>query len=241
MTLTLRGRTGAGAGGVGGVPATSRRWSTLMHDLPPAHSQWREAALSVVREYTTRTNGACVSSQRSAVTWWYHDADPDFGLMQARSLTHSLRAKLTGMGATVTHMHSKGRVEVRLAGVNKGAAADRILQMADAVAPVDFLMCIGDDDDDEFMLSATTARACAPGLRERLQGKLFTMSVGNRAASHAQYAVADPSQVLMLLETLRISGHQSPPSGSSPRADGGRRLGVPASSSPAAASAPHLA
>ena len=191
-------------GGLADPPLSDgRAWTTLLRELPPADPRWRDRAIAKMREFTTRTNGSYERSQRSAVQWCYHDADPDFGLMQARSLTTELQTHLGTSGVTVSHSHSKGLVEVRLAGVNKGAAADHILTVADASAPVDFLLCIGDDDDDEFMLSATTARACAPGLRERLQSRLFTVSVGVRASSHAQFVASDASQVLALLETLR--------------------------------------
>jgi trehalose 6-phosphate synthase/phosphatase len=195
------------ASSLGEMTMLSDGWTTLLHELPPAHPNWRELALSKMREFTTRTNGSYDRSQRSAVQWCYHDSDPDYGLMQARSLTRELESVLRSSGVTVNHSHSKGLVEVRLAGVNKGAAADHILTEADATAPVDFLLCIGDDDDDEFMLSATTARACAPGLRERLQTRLFTVSVGTRASSHAQYVASDASQVLALLEFLREDAH----------------------------------
>ena len=67
--------------------------------------------------------------------------------------------------------------------------------VSDAQAPVDFLLCIGDDDDDEYMLSAAAARSCAPSLRERMAGKLFTVSVGSRATSHAHFFAPDASQV----------------------------------------------
>jgi hypothetical protein len=156
-------------------------------------------------EYTSRTNGSYVRAQLSAVQWCYHDADPDFGQLQARSLTLQLRQRLTDAGVSVAHHPAKGLVEVRLSGVNKGAAADVLLMAADRQAPVDFLLCIGDDDDDEYMLSATTARACSPGLRERLQGKLFTVTVGgtSRPTSHAQYVASSSSQVISLLEALR--------------------------------------
>jgi hypothetical protein len=44
-----------------------------------------------------------------------------------------------------------------------------------------------------------------PGLRERLQGKLFTVTVGgtSRPTSHAQYVASSSSQVISLLEALR--------------------------------------
>ena len=193
--------------------AQPKGWSTLLLQLPPAVSHWRESACRVMRQHTLRTNGAYERSQASAVQWCYHDADPDYGLMQARALTATLREKLVNTGVVVTHSLQKRSVEVRLAGVNKGTAADLILSTADSEAPVDFLLCIGDDDDDEFMLSATTARASAPGLRERLHGRLFTVSVGNREKSHAQSVMQDSSDVIGLLEMLQSSN--SPPGGGS--------------------------
>ena len=193
----------------GSVPSPSRYaasdWSTLLHLLPVPAADWRERAQQLMCEYTSRTNGSYVRAQLSGVQWCYHDADPDFGQLQARSLTLQLRQRLTDAGVSVAHHPAKGLVEVRLSGVNKGAAADVLLMAADRQAPVDFLLCIGDDDDDEYMLSATTARACSPGLRERLQGKLFTVTVGgtSRPTSHAQYVASSSSQVISLLEALR--------------------------------------
>jgi trehalose-6-phosphatase len=215
-------------GGVGASPvrgpssdAIASGWSTLLQELPPVASNWRDAACKVMVEYTVRTNGAYERSHSSAVHWCYHDADPDFGLMQARFLTAALREKLSGCGVTITHQHEKGRVEVRLAGVNKGAAADLLLSAADALAPVDFLLAIGDDDDDEFMLSATTARACAPGMRERLRSRLFTISVGHRETSHAQCVASNATEVLALLETLRTDQSNNTSAACTPTRSGG--------------------
>jgi len=81
---------------------------------------------------------------------------------------------------------------------------------AHSIAPLDFVLCIGDDDDDEFMLSAVTARASAHGMCERLQDRLFTVTVGKKAASHAQFTVPNSREVLRLLETLRDGRGASP-------------------------------
>lgn len=70
--------------------------------------------------------------------------------------------------------------QVRIAGVNKGTFADAALLEAQAAAPVDFVLCIGDDEDDEYMLSALTARASHPSMLERLHGRFFTVTVGAR-------------------------------------------------------------
>jgi len=205
--------------GADGDDVADRRWVSLLHALPPAAPDWRARATQLVQDHVVRTNGAYQRTQRSAIQWCYHDCDPDFGQMQANSLTAALRSELANSGVAISHSHQKGKVEVRLEGVNKGAAADTILTAADKYAPVDFLLCIGDDDDDEYMLSATTARACSPGLRERLHTKLFTVSVGSRPTTHAQYVASSSSQVLALLELLR---HGEPSSGGERRTSGSR-------------------
>jgi trehalose-6-phosphatase len=69
---------------------------------------------------------------------------------------------------------------VRIAGVNKGTFADAALLEAHAAAPVDFVLCIGDDEDDEYMMSALSARASLPSMLERLHGRFFTVTVGAR-------------------------------------------------------------
>ncbi|KAL1519753.1 hypothetical protein AB1Y20_023261 [Prymnesium parvum] len=165
-------------------------------------SPWRELASPVLLWYTMRTNGSYVKWQESAVQWCYHDADPDFGRFQGRQLTSSLLAKLEGTGVYIGHSHAKCTVEVRLSGVNKGIAADALLSSAQEEAPVDFVLCVGDDDDDEYMLSAMTARVSSPDMRERLLGRSFLVTVGNRAKSHAQYQTNSARDVLSLLELL---------------------------------------
>ena len=94
-------------------------------------------------------------------------------------------------------------VEVRITGMNKGTMADAVLSKANESGPVDFVLCIGAADEDEYMRAATTARAGAPEMRERLQHRLFTATVGHKAVSHAQYLLDDSRDVLRLLETLR--------------------------------------
>jgi len=117
-------------------------------------------------------------------------------------LTAVLKEQLKGAGVSVSHSVAKCQVEVRIAGVNKGAFADEVLLAADAASPVDFILAIGDDEDDEYMLSAITARASHPGIMERLQGRLFTVTVGAKEVSHARYVVESARTVLHLLQTL---------------------------------------
>ena len=82
---------------------------------------------------------------------------------------------------------------------------DTILQAAERRAPIDCLICFGSDDDDEFMLSATAARGSSPELREQMQGRLFTVRVGSREASHAQCVARNLNEVLELLELMHCT------------------------------------
>jgi len=157
----------------------------------------------VLARYASRTNGSYMRWQQSAVQWCYFDADPDFGRFQARQLEHALQQKLRNSGVIVSHSAVKGVVEVRLAGVNKGAVADGVLRSAHAEAPIDFVLCIGDDNEDEYMLSAITARVRSAEMYERLERRVFTITVGTKPASHAQYVADSSSDILSLLEMLR--------------------------------------
>ena len=122
---------------------------------------------------------------------------------QARHLTHALRERLKGADLCVSHSLVKCVVEVRIAGVNKGTVADDVIRAAEHDAPIDFILCIGDDEEDEYMLSATTARASSPEMRERLRDRLFTVTIGSKPASHAQFLADNSREVLQLLEIVR--------------------------------------
>jgi len=179
----------------------SRKWT--QRELTGEQACWRQLARPVLEEFARRTNGAYIRWLDSAALWCYQNADPDFGRFQAGKLTAALRTKFTDAGVTVCHSPVKGQVEVRIAGVNKGVVADDVFCSVAATAPVDFVLAIGDDDEDEFMLSAVTARAASAPMRGSIRDCLYTVTVGHKAASHAQYTVEHSREVLRLLEMLR--------------------------------------
>jgi trehalose-6-phosphatase len=199
------GAAGRAESDAGASASPGRRvWLPLLSALPQVSPTWRERAKDVMTEYTARTNGAYTRELCSSVQWCYEHADPDFGLMQARTLASELLRRLDDGTVDVRLDSVKGLVEVHLGGVNKGAAADTLLVGAEAAMPLDFVLSLSDGgDDDEFMISATNARAAAPRLRERLHGRLFSIVAGARASSHAHAVAADGAHVLSLLEALR--------------------------------------
>lgn len=84
------------------------------------------------------------------MVWQYRDSDPEFGLWQAKELSQHLQEFMVGYPVEV--LSGKGYIEVKLAGINKGAAVDRILSRISRVrGDPDFILCIGDDRSDEDM------------------------------------------------------------------------------------------
>ncbi|KAF4745252.1 Trehalose-6-P synthase/phosphatase complex synthase subunit, partial [Perkinsus olseni] len=75
---------------------------------------------------------------------------PDFGQWQAKELANSLEELLDTYNVEV--VCGKGYVEIKLKGVNKGVAAQTILQkLSNIRGQPDFVLAMGDDQSDELM------------------------------------------------------------------------------------------
>jgi len=85
-------------------------------------------------------------------------------------------------------------IEVRIAGVNKGAAVTHWL----SGEPFDFILAIGDDSTDEDLFAA-------------LPEKAITIRVGV-TTTRARYTVQDVGNVLALLEKLVSTASSTVPS-----------------------------
>lgn len=107
-----------------------------------------------------RTQGSFIENKGSALVFQYRDADPDFGTWQAKELSNYLSELMFGYPVSV--VNGKGYVEVRLRGVSKGQAVDKVLTKIHSLyGEIDFLLCIGDDRSDEDMF-AMINEMCKP-------------------------------------------------------------------------------
>ncbi|CAD7955266.1 unnamed protein product [Amoebophrya sp. A25] len=112
--------------------------------------QWKQIAFELMKEYSARTQGSFMENKGSALVWQYREADPEFGDLQAKELGQHLREFMFGLPVEITN--GKGYVEVKLAGINKGAAVSKILQKVSNIrGDPDFVLCMGDDRSDENM------------------------------------------------------------------------------------------
>ena len=67
-------------------PAAAREWECMRDFAGGVDLSWRDDAISILEAFTERTPGSVLEPKDSCLTWHYADADPDFGLSQAKNL-----------------------------------------------------------------------------------------------------------------------------------------------------------
>ncbi|HUK42409.1 MAG TPA: bifunctional alpha,alpha-trehalose-phosphate synthase (UDP-forming)/trehalose-phosphatase, partial [Candidatus Acidoferrales bacterium] len=155
-----------------------RDWQILKYfDL-----DWKERLLPTLETYADRVPGALVEEKEFSLVWHYRAADPEQGRAAARELTDHLLAFTANIDVQI--LRGSKVIEIRNAGVNKGAAARHWL----AKRNFDFVLAIGDDATDEDMFVA-------------LPPATYSFHVG-RARTGARFYLRDQSEVIQLLEEL---------------------------------------
>lgn len=125
----------------------NNQWYCLLQKVD---TTWKTITFEIMSQYMKRTQGSFIENKGSALVWLFRDADPDFGIWQAKELSQTLTDILFGFPVEVRS--GKGYVEVKLCGVNKGQAVSNILTKVQHIrGDVDFVLCFGDDRTDEDM------------------------------------------------------------------------------------------
>ncbi len=114
----------------------------------PFDAGWREAVRRVMEEFTTTTPGSYIEEKESTLAWHYRNVEPHVGEAVANRLAEALAGILSGTTAVV--VRGKKVIEVKPAGVNKGAAARYLAEKTAA----DFILAAGDDATDEDVFKA---------------------------------------------------------------------------------------
>ncbi len=145
-------------------------------------NDWKTQIRSILDMYTDRLPGAMLEEKNYSLAWHYRGADPEQGQMLARELTDHLVTFTANIDLQIMRGHKV--IEVRVAGVNKGSAGQRLL----AKDSFDFVLSIGDDWTDEDMFGALPESA-------------YSIRVG-MANTRARFNLRNPREVLRLLEAL---------------------------------------
>lgn len=112
--------------------------------------------LPVFAKYTARSNGSFVKMTHSSIGWSYYSCDPEWGSLQASHLVMELENALRPFN--VRFVMIKGIVEIVPQRLNKGLIVKNVLrEVSDrgAVSDVDFILCMGDDIQDEKMFTVS--------------------------------------------------------------------------------------
>ncbi|KAG5189692.1 hypothetical protein JKP88DRAFT_347649 [Tribonema minus] len=139
---------------------------------------WKNVVHPIMQYFTERTPGTYIENKESSLTWHYRDADPHFGLWQAKDMQINMEDSLSNMPLEI--LQGNRMVEVRHQAANKSFVADRVLKaMSEPAAraehgEVDFVLCVGDDRSDEDMFTMVQR------LRDQARASPPSMATGER-------------------------------------------------------------
>ncbi|HEU4472065.1 MAG TPA: bifunctional alpha,alpha-trehalose-phosphate synthase (UDP-forming)/trehalose-phosphatase [Flavisolibacter sp.] len=143
------------------------------------NTEWKEQVRPLMQLFVDRCAGSFIEEKKSTLAWHYRNTNQELGFMRSRELRNNLLQFTTNTSLQV--IDGNRVLEVRMVGVDKGAAANKML----ANINPDFVLCIGDDATDEDMFRA---------LRE----KGYTIKIG-RANTAAQYTILSQREVFPFL------------------------------------------
>ena len=161
--------------------AAGEEWTTFQ----TLRNDWKRELLPVLELYVARTAGSFIEEKEYSLVWHYRRADADLGAVRARELLNHLAFITANTDLQV--MEGNKVLEIKNAGINKGAAATRWLSYYNP----DFVLALGDDRTDEDTFRALPAEA-------------FTVRVGSAPHSSARFHVASPTEVRQLLRKLIV-------------------------------------
>ncbi len=151
------------------------RWKELVN----INTEWKEQVRPMMQLFVDRCAGSFIEEKKSTLAWHYRNTNTELGFMRSRELRNNL-LQLTA-NTSLQVIDGNRVLEVRMIGVDKGAAATSMLAHIDP----DFILCIGDDATDEDMFRA-------------LKDRGHTIKIG-RANTSAQFTILSQKDVFPFL------------------------------------------
>lgn len=164
-------------------------WTDLTENIDMS---WMLDVEEIFKYYEARTLGAFVEKKTSSVTWHYRNADPQFGLFQAKECQALLESMQERMPIDI--LKGKKNIECRPAHTNKGEIVKRLLYTS---PDVEFALCVGDDKTDEDMFRA-------------LKMLRSSASLDGHSVGHSHSTTIEPPQTLSLYPILARSASTGP-------------------------------
>jgi trehalose 6-phosphate synthase/phosphatase len=148
------------------------------------NQSWKPLIRPTLELFSQRSPGSFVEEKAHTLAWHYRNVDPELGFIRSRELLDNLFHLVRNGQLQV--IDGNKVIEVRIAGVDKGTAAKKLLEDRS----YDFVLAIGDDKTDEDMFKALAERA-------------VTVKVGGGHTA-AQYNIPSQQQVIQLLNKLTV-------------------------------------
>jgi trehalose 6-phosphate synthase/phosphatase len=126
----------------------SRYQSSEWELLAPGSVEWKAYIRPSMEAFVDRTPGSFIEEKNFSLVWHYRKSEPEQGVIRANELKDELMAMISNMNLEI--MEGNKVIEVKNGGINKGAAAMRLV----ATNQYDFILAIGDDWTDEYMFKA---------------------------------------------------------------------------------------
>jgi trehalose 6-phosphate synthase/phosphatase len=151
--------------------------------------QWKRLIRPTLELFSKRSPGSFIEEKNHTLAWHYRNVDVELGFTRSRELLDSLFHLVRN--AQLQVIDGNKVIEVRMAGIDKGAAAVKLMGESN----YDFVLAIGDDKTDEDMFQA-------------LGEKALTIKIGTGHSS-ARYSMQSPSQVTRFLSELAAAVKES--------------------------------
>lgn len=143
---------------------------------------WKPLIRPTLELFTQRSPGSLIEEKNHTLAWHYRNVDPELGFIRSRELLDNLHHLLRNTALQI--IDGSKVIEIRMAGVDKGTVARRLLEEQD----YDFILAVGDDKTDEDMFRA-------------LADKAVTIKIGSGSTA-AKYSLFNHVEVIRLLNQL---------------------------------------
>ncbi len=160
--------------------ASIRRPNDSWEVVENVDQSWKQLVRPTLEMFSKRCSGSFIEEKNHTLAWHYRKVDVELGFLRSRELLDNLFHLVRNVQLQV--IDGNKVIEVRVTGIDKGAAAKKV--MSDQ--PFDFVMAMGDDKTDEDMFRA-------------LSEKAVTIKVGP-GHSLARYYIKSHQDVIRFLE-----------------------------------------
>ena len=143
---------------------------------------WKTVLRPTLEMFVKRSPRSFIEEKNHTLAWHYRNVDPELGFVRSRELLDSLFHLVRNGQLQI--IDGNKVIEIRVAGIDKGVAAKKILEETQS----EFVLVVGDDKTDEDMFRSLSDRA-------------LTIKVG-AGHSVAQYSVGNQREIIKLLHAF---------------------------------------